>query len=56
MKAGDKVLDVCCGTGAQVLEYGRRGIVATGIAGIDISLSMLKIATRNIRRQKAVND
>jgi ubiquinone/menaquinone biosynthesis C-methylase UbiE len=52
MRAGDKVIDVCCGTGAQVLEYGRRGIVATGI---DISPSMLKIATRNIRRQKAVN-
>ena len=52
MKAGDKVIDVCCGTGAQVLEYGRRGIVATGI---DISPSMLKIATRNMTRQKAVN-
>ena len=52
MRPGDKVVDVCCGTGAQVLEYGRRGIVATGI---DISSSMLKIATRNIRRQKAVN-
>jgi len=52
MKAGDKVIDVCCGTGAQVLEYGRRGIVATGI---DISPSMLKIATRNMSRQKAVN-
>jgi ubiquinone/menaquinone biosynthesis C-methylase UbiE len=52
MRAGDKVVDVCCGTGAQVLEYGRRGIVATGI---DISPSMLKIATRNMRRQKAVN-
>ena len=52
MKAGDKVIDVCCGTGAQVLEYGRRGIVATGI---DISPSMLKIATRNRMRQKAVN-
>jgi ubiquinone/menaquinone biosynthesis C-methylase UbiE len=52
MKAGDKVIDVCCGTGAQVLEYGRRGIVATGI---DISPNMLNIAIRNIRRQKAVN-
>ena len=52
IRAGDKAIDVCCGTGAQVLEYGRRGIVATGI---DISPSMLKIATRNIRRQKAVN-
>ena len=52
MRAGDKAIDVCCGTGAQVLEYGRRGIVATGI---DISPSMLNIATRNIKRQKAVN-
>jgi ubiquinone/menaquinone biosynthesis C-methylase UbiE len=52
MKAGDKVIDVCCGTGAQVLEYGRRGIVATGI---DISPGMLKIAIRNRMRLKAVN-
>ena len=52
MKAGDKVIDVCCGTGAQVLEYGRHGIIATGI---DSSQDMLKIATRNRVRQKAVN-
>jgi len=52
MKAGDKVIDVCCGTGAQVLEYGRHGIIATGI---DSSQDMLKIATKNRMRQKAVN-
>jgi ubiquinone/menaquinone biosynthesis C-methylase UbiE len=52
MKAGDKVIDVCCGTGAQVLEYGRHGIIAIGI---DSSQDMLKIATRNRMRQKAVN-
>ena len=52
MKAGDKVIDVCCGTGSQVLEYGRHGIIATGI---DSSQGMLKIATRNRMRQKAVN-
>jgi ubiquinone/menaquinone biosynthesis C-methylase UbiE len=52
MKAGDKVLDVCCGTGAQVLEYGRRGIIATGI---DISPNMLNIAMKNRMKQKAVN-
>lgn len=52
MKAGDRVIDVCCGTGAQVLEYGRRGFIA---AGIDISPGMLKIATRNMRKMKAVN-
>ncbi len=52
MKAGDKVIDVCCGTGAQVLEYGRHGIIATGI---DSDQNMLKIATRNRLRQKAAN-
>lgn len=52
MKAGDRVLDVCCGTGAQVLEYGRRGLIATGI---DISPGMLNIAARNRMKQKAVN-
>jgi len=52
MGAGDKAIDVCRATGAQVLEYRRRGIVAPGI---DISPSMLKIATRNTRRQKAVD-
>jgi ubiquinone/menaquinone biosynthesis C-methylase UbiE len=52
MKAGDRVIDVCCGTGAQVLEYARHGIVATGI---DIDPSMLGTAERNKIRQKAVN-
>jgi ubiquinone/menaquinone biosynthesis C-methylase UbiE len=52
MRAGDKVIDVCCGTGAQVLEYASRGIIATGI---DNNTTMLKIATRNKMRQKAVN-
>jgi len=52
MKAGDRVLDVCCGTGAQVLEYGRRDVIATGI---DISPGMLNIAARNMMKQKAVN-
>ena len=52
MKAGDKVIDVCCGTGAQVLEYGHRGIFATGI---DIDPGMLQIAIRNRMRQKAIN-
>lgn len=47
MNADDRVLDVCCGTGAQVLEYGRLGIQATGI---DISPSMLRIASKNRTR------
>jgi len=52
MNAGDRVLDVCCGTGAQVLEYGRRGIIAIGI---DTSPSMLNIAARNRMRQELAN-
>ncbi|UCE98377.1 MAG: methyltransferase domain-containing protein [Dehalococcoidia bacterium] len=44
MKVGDKVLDVCCGTGAQVIEYGRNGIVATGI---DNDQNMVNSALRN---------
>jgi ubiquinone/menaquinone biosynthesis C-methylase UbiE len=44
MKAGDKVIDICCGTGAQVLEYGRCGINATGI---DIDPNMIKTAAKN---------
>ena len=41
MKAGDRVLDVCCGTGEQAREYGRRGIIA---GGIDNSREMIKTA------------
>jgi ubiquinone/menaquinone biosynthesis C-methylase UbiE len=47
IKTGDRVVDVCCGTGAQVIEYGRRGILATGI---DISSSMIEIAVRSLRK------
>jgi ubiquinone/menaquinone biosynthesis C-methylase UbiE len=52
MKAGDKVLDVCCGTGAQTLEYGRRGIIATGV---DINPDVLNIARSNGVKQRVVN-
>jgi ubiquinone/menaquinone biosynthesis C-methylase UbiE len=44
MKPGDRVLDVCCGTGAQAIEYGRQGISAVGI---DIDPDMLRVARRN---------
>lgn len=52
MKAGDNALDVCCGTGEQVFEYGRRGIIATGI---DNSRDMLKVAQRNNMKLKPEN-
>jgi demethylmenaquinone methyltransferase/2-methoxy-6-polyprenyl-1,4-benzoquinol methylase len=38
---GDAVLDVACGTGAQVFEYARRGLQATGL---DADPSMLRQA------------
>jgi ubiquinone/menaquinone biosynthesis C-methylase UbiE len=47
MQPGERVLDVCCGTGEQVFEYGRRGIMANGI---DCSRDMLMVAMKN--RQK----
>lgn len=52
MKAGDEVLDVCCGTGAQVIEYSQHGIVATGI---DREQSMLGVALRNKDKLSLVN-
>jgi len=48
MKAGDRVLDICCGTGAQVFHYAEKGIVATGV---DINPKMLEVAIRNKKRQ-----
>jgi ubiquinone/menaquinone biosynthesis C-methylase UbiE len=52
MKAGDKVIDVCCGTGAQVLEYGDRGIEAIGI---DLDPNMIRAAARNQARNNLKN-
>ncbi len=52
MSTGDRVLDVCCGTGAQVLEYGRQGIAATGI---DIHPDMLNVAAKNRKKLGLAN-
>lgn len=43
MEAGQTVLDVCCGTGAQVIQYSKRGLLATGI---DLEEKMLAVAYR----------
>ncbi len=48
MKAGDRVLDVCCGTGDQALHYAGKGIVA---AGIDTDPRMMKVAERKRRKR-----
>ena len=52
MKTGDSVLDVCCGTGAQVIEYGRRGVNAVGI---DLDENMLAFAFKNKLRLEMEN-
>jgi len=52
MNNDDRVLDICCGTGEQVLEYGRQGITATGI---DIDRRMLAIAAKNKMKRHLEN-
>ena len=47
MKAGDRALDVCCGSGAQALYYSRRGVIATGI---DLNPNMIELAQRSKKK------
>jgi len=48
MKRGDKVLDVCCGTGDQVFYYGKESIIARGV---DLNTGMIKSAEK--RKEKS---
>ena len=48
MKAGDRALDVCCGTGALALYYARMGIIATGI---DLDPRVIEVADNKRRKQ-----
>ena len=52
MKAGDRVLDVCCGTGDQAFYYAQVGIMATGI---DLDPNILKLARKD-KRKKALRN
>jgi len=52
MKPGDKVLDICCGTGDQVFYYGEKGIISFGI---DLDPNMIR-AAKNDRRIKNNNN
>jgi len=48
MKAGERVLDVCCGTGDLVFYYAQAGITAIGV---DLDPNMLKLARKDKRRK-----
>ncbi len=52
MKAGDIVLDVCCGTGDQVFHYREKGISAVGI---DKRKEMIEFAERK-KQRLSLND
>jgi len=43
MKAGDRALDVCCGTGGLAFVYARRGVITVGI---DVDHRVIKVAER----------
>lgn len=45
MKAGESVLDLCCGTGGLAIIYAQAGMIATGI---DIDPRVIAIANRRI--------
>ena len=48
IKAGDGVLDVCCGTGDQAFHYEQKGAIATGV---DQNPNMIELAERNRKRR-----
>jgi len=52
MKTGDRVLDVCCGTGDQVFYYTKEGIIAFGI---DLDSNMISKAENDKRKKNAKN-
>jgi len=48
IKAGDRMLDVGCGTGDQVFHYEQKGAIATGV---DQNPNMIELAERNKKRR-----
>ncbi len=52
MKKGDRVLDVCCGTGDQVFYYGKEGLIAHGI---DLNPKMIKTAEKRKKESGLTN-
>jgi len=49
MKAGDRMLDVGCGTGDQVFHYAQKGAIAIGV---DENPSMIELAEKNWEKRR----
>jgi ubiquinone/menaquinone biosynthesis C-methylase UbiE len=47
IKEGDRVLDICCGTGDQVFYYAKTGAI---VAGIDLNPEMIEMAQNGQKR------
>jgi ubiquinone/menaquinone biosynthesis C-methylase UbiE len=52
IKKGDRVLDICCGTGDQAFYYVKKGAIVTGI---DLSPKMIEVAL-NRKQKQGVSD
>jgi ubiquinone/menaquinone biosynthesis C-methylase UbiE len=48
IKAGDKVLDICCGTGDQAFYYAKLG---ASVYGIDLDPNMIRLAQKDQRNK-----
>ena len=49
MKKGDRVLDVCCGTGDQAFHYRR---INTIVAAVDLNPKMIEVAKQRKEKEK----
>ena len=49
---GEKVVDIACGTGAQLAEISR---IASSVTGIDLSQSMIDFATKSFKKRNISN-
>lgn len=55
IKKGDKILDVCCGTGDWSLSLADYVGANGQVTGLDFSHEMLKVAAQKIKRSKSRN-
>lgn len=52
IKKGDTVIDIACGTGAQLLELAAK---AESVTGVDLSESMVRYSTKKAKKKKVSN-